>query len=123
MLAVVLIVLLLARTRGLAEGEVRALAFTTLVAGNLSLVLSNRSWTRGLWSILREPNAAMTAMFALAAAVLALTLTVPFLAHLFRFEELTGVDVAIAAAGAALSLGWCEVIKTLRGKASINCLP
>jgi Ca2+-transporting ATPase len=122
-LAVVFGVLLLARNRGLAEGEVRALAFTTLVAGNLSLVLSNRSWTRGLWAILREPNPAMTAMFGLAAAVLALTLTVPFLAHLFRFEGLTGFDVAIAVAAAAVCLGWCELIKALRGKASLTCLP
>ena len=34
-------------------------AFTTLVIANLSLILTNRSWSRGLGSILRTPNAAM----------------------------------------------------------------
>jgi len=115
-LAMVLSVLLLARSRGLAEGQVRAAAFTTLVAGNLALVLSNRSWTRGLWSILREPNKAMAAMFGVTAVVLGLTLSVPFLARLFRFEGLTGLDFAIAAVGAALCLAWCELVKSLRSK-------
>jgi len=113
-LGVVLTVLLLARARGLGEGEIRALAFTTLVAGNLALVLSNRSWTRGLWAILREPNRAMGAMFALAALVLGLTLTVPFLSRLFRFEGLTGQDLLAAGTAAALCLGWCELVKALR---------
>lgn len=117
-LAVVLGVLQFARTRGFVEGEIRALAFTTLVAGNLALVLSNRSWTRGLRAILREPNRVMGGMFGVTVLVLGLTLSVPFLTRLFRFEALTGPDYLTAGIGAVVCLGWCELVKALRARAT-----
>ena len=36
------------------EQEVRALAFTTLIAANIAVILSNRSWTRNIFQILIE---------------------------------------------------------------------
>ncbi|MBI3854887.1 MAG: cation-translocating P-type ATPase [Planctomycetes bacterium] len=117
-LAVVIAALVIGRARGLGEDASRALAFTTLVVGNLSLVLSNRSWSRGLLATLREPNRVMAILFAVALGVLALTLTVPYVSHLFRFGALSGVDLALAAAGGALCLGWCELLKALRSAGS-----
>jgi Ca2+-transporting ATPase len=115
-LVVVIGTLILSKARGLGEGESRALAFTTLVAGNLALVLSNRSWSRSLWATLREPNRVMAVMFAAALGVLASTLYLPFLSRLFRFEGLTALDAAMAAAGTVLCVLWCELLKAMRQK-------
>jgi hypothetical protein len=108
--------LILGRARGLAEGEIRALAFTMLVVGNFALVLSNRSWSRSLIASLRQPNPALWALLAAALGVLGLTLTVPFLSHLFRFEELSRLDFAVAGGGGAICLLWCEFLKALRSR-------
>jgi Ca2+-transporting ATPase len=117
-LATVLGSLFIARGRGLTEAEARALAFTTLVMGNLALILINRSWTRGLWATLREPNRAMVVIFAGALAGLALTIYVPAVSRLFRFGSLGWSDVAIAAAGSAVCLLWGELLKALRLRAA-----
>jgi Ca2+-transporting ATPase len=105
-----------ARVQGLAEGEGRALAFTMLVVGNLSLVLSNRSWSRGLISTLRQPNRTLGGFFAAALGILALTLYVPFFARLFRFEELGALDLAVVAGGGVFCLLWCELLKSFRAR-------
>jgi len=115
-LIAVLAVLMLSRARHASEGEVRAAAFTMLVAGNLSLVLSNRSWSRNLFLSLRQPNRVLGVLLALALGMLILTLTVPFLAHLFRFEELGVTDLALIGAGTVCCLLWCELWKALRAK-------
>ncbi len=108
--------MILAKKRGLGEGELRALAFTMLVVGNLALVLSNRSWSRHLIATLRQPNPALWALLAAAVAVLALTLSVPFLRRLFHFEELSGLYFAVVAGGGALCLLWCEFLKAWRSR-------
>jgi Ca2+-transporting ATPase len=115
-LVAVMVALVLARRRGIGEGEARALAFTMLVVGNLALVLSNRSWSRGLLSTLLQPNRVLAVLFAAALGVLALTLTVPFLARLFRFEPLSGRDLAIVAGGGLFCLLWCELLKAFRAR-------
>jgi len=115
-LLAVIAVLMLARARHAGEGEVRAVAFTMLVTGNLSLVLSNRSWSRNLITSLRQPNRVLGVLFALALGMLTLTLTVPFLAHLFRFEELGATDLGIIGAGSLSCLLWCELWRVLRAK-------
>jgi len=113
-LAVVLGVLFFAKARGIGESESRALAFATLVAGNLAMVLSNRSWSRGLWATIQEPNRAMAILFSAALGLLGLTLYVPFLARLFHFEALSAAEIALAAAGSLLALAWCELLKRVR---------
>jgi Ca2+-transporting ATPase len=113
-LAVVFATLLLSRSRGLPDGETRALAFATLVLGSLGLVLTNRSWSGTFVSALRRPNPILGVMAGSAFAVLAATLYVPFLARLFRFEPLGPTDLAMAISGAVVSLLWCESLKSFR---------
>jgi Ca2+-transporting ATPase len=115
-LGVVMAVLLFGRIRGYGEGGVRAMAFATLVAGNLALVLSNRSWSKGLFATLREPNRAMAILFGAAVGILGLTLSVPLLLRLFRFDGLSLRDLGVVLAGAASCLVWSELLKAVRWK-------
>ena len=72
-----------------AHGEpvARALAFTTMVLGNLGLILLNRAGTRSLLATLRLPNRPQIWVAAGAIGFLALALGVPSIRDLFSFAD------------------------------------
>jgi Ca2+-transporting ATPase len=98
----------------LPETAARAFAFTTLVMGNLALILSNRSRTGSLWASLRVPNRTLWVVAGVTLGFLALALYWPWLARLFYFAPLAGFDVLLALGLGALSVVWFEVIKYSR---------
>jgi P-type Ca2+ transporter type 2C len=89
----------------------RALAFTTLVVANLCLILTNRSWTRTIFSMFREPNRALWWVVGGAAAGMGLILYVPFLRSLFHFNALDAADVALCVGAGVVSILWFELLK------------
>ncbi|MBN1190229.1 MAG: cation-translocating P-type ATPase [Dehalococcoidales bacterium] len=103
----------IARYRGLGEDEARGLTYTTLVLANLGLILSNRSWTRTIFGTLFSKNAALWYVAGFALVFLALVLSVPPLRELFSFDTLSGLDIAICAGAALLSIAWFEVFKII----------
>ena len=115
LLAATLAVFGVALRSGSTEGEARALAFATLVAGDLALIASNRSWERSVLRNLRVPNTPARVIFCAAALVLAATLCVPFLRELFHFDAVRGVDLALALGASLASLAGFEVAKRLVG--------
>ena len=110
-LAVVLALFALMVGRGVPEGAGRAVAFAALIAGNLGLILTNRSWSRSILSSLRASNPALWLVVGGAAATLALVLAVPGLRALFRFAPVRPVDAAIGAAAGVASILWFELFK------------
>ena len=98
----------------LPENAARAFAFTTLVMGNLALILSNRSRTGSLWASLRVPNRTLWVVTGVTLGFLALALYWPWLARLFYFAPLAATDVLLALAMGALSVVWFEAIKYSR---------
>jgi Ca2+-transporting ATPase len=96
------------------ENSGRTLAFTTLIAGNVSLILVNRSWRRSVLATLLKRNVAAWAVVVGATLVLLLAFWVPFLHALFKFGPASADDLAIAAAAGVLSLAWFEVLKLFR---------
>jgi Ca2+-transporting ATPase len=99
---------------GATEARARALAFAALIAGNVALILVNRSWQRGFLASLTNKNTAAWAVIAGATATLTAALTVPFLRDLFRFEAVDPASIALAVAAGGGSLAWFEVLKLLR---------
>jgi len=89
----------------------RALAFATLIAGNVSLILVNRSWTDPVVGVLRRRNLASWAVVAGASLTLAVAFLVPFVGRLFRFGPVSLDDFALATAAGLASLAWFEVLK------------
>ncbi len=96
------------------EDSGRTLAFTTLIAGNVSLILVNRSWRRSVLATLARRNVASWAVVAGATLTLLLAFWVPFLHHLFRFGSASADDLALAAVAGFLSLAWFEVLKLFK---------
>ncbi|MFZ1683640.1 MAG: cation-translocating P-type ATPase [Candidatus Zixiibacteriota bacterium] len=113
-LVVVLLVYLLARGLGRVEDEVRALTVVTLIFSNLALILTNRSWTRTIWGMLKSPNAAVLWVLGGTITFVFLILYVPFLRSLFRFSILHPADLLVCLVAAAVSIIWFEVLKFLK---------
>ncbi len=98
---------------GRGEGEARAMFFTTLIIANLALILTNRSWSRTVFSTFRRPNAALWWVLAGAAVFLALVLSLPFLREIFKFGRLGSIDIFICFAAGAISISWFELLKII----------
>jgi Ca2+-transporting ATPase len=101
-------------TSWLTEPAARAFAFTTLVMGNVALILSNRSRTASMWASLRVPNRTLWVVAGLALGLLALAMYLPWLAQLFFFEPLAPGDLLLALALGLLSVFWFEAVKLSR---------
>ena len=110
-LALVAIIYAVVITSGFGEGEARALAFTTLVIGNLGLIFSNRSHSRSIIQTLRIPNKALWLVTASALGFLALVFSVPFLRNLFGFAAIDLADLALCAGVGLISILIAESVK------------
>lgn len=106
LLAIVLIVFALSIHEGHSEGEVRAIAFSTLIVGNIFLILTDLSHTRSFISVFSERSKVALAILGIAVGLLLAALTIPALNFIFNFEY-PGVAhflPALAAAGIMLLL-------------------
>jgi Ca2+-transporting ATPase len=110
-LLIVLAIFGLAMYRGQGEADARTLTFTALILANLSLIYTNRSWTRGVSPLLRSRNAAMWRVAGAALILLAVVLSVPVLRGLFHFTILHPVDVVLCFAAGLVSVAWLEALK------------
>jgi Ca2+-transporting ATPase len=71
---------------GHSDAEVRAIAFSTLIVGNVFLILSSLSTTRSFFSVMREKNWVVL-LFPLSALImLAIVLGLGFLSELFNMQ-------------------------------------
>ncbi|BBE19029.1 cation transport ATPase [Aquipluma nitroreducens] len=98
------------------EQEVRALAFTTLIAANIAVILSNRSWTRNIFQILTTSNKTVKYVVGGAAFFLVLVLNVPFLLNLFQFEKISLAESLICVVLGFTSIVWFEMYKVLTNR-------
>ncbi len=96
------------------ENSNRALIFSALVVANVCLILTNRSWTRTIPSMLKEPNPALWWVAGGALATLALVLNVPVLSNQFHFQSLSMMDCLLSLGAGILGILWFEILKMLR---------
>jgi P-type Ca2+ transporter type 2C len=100
-------------TQHLVEPQARALTFTTLVLGNLTLIFSNRAGSGGLLASLRVPNRMLWGVSGLTLGLLALALYLPPLAAVLHMAPLPAGLLALALVGAYASLLWFELLKSV----------
>jgi Ca2+-transporting ATPase len=103
--------------RGQGADEARALTFTTLVIGNLWLILANRSWSSTLATSLRTPNPALWWVIGGALGFLAFVLYAPGLRDVFGFTTLHANDVLLALVAGATGIVWFELFKWAKARA------
>jgi len=101
--------------RGHDEIEARALTFTTLVIANLCLILTNRSWSRTIWSTFHTPNPSLWWVIGGALFALLLVLFLPGLRAIFHFSLLHADDLLICLLAGIFSILWFEVLKMVHG--------
>ncbi len=98
------------------EDSRRSFVFATLVAANLALILTNRSWVRTMAAMFREPNAALWWVVGGAGVMLGLVLNVPALRSLLHLNALRPLDLGLCVLAGVASVGWFELYKLLRRK-------
>ncbi len=96
---------------GLPEADVRALVFSAVVITNFGLIFVNRSFASSVSEALGRRNVALWIVMAATASLLAITIYVPAVRHLFRFGVLHVDDLAVAMASGAATLLILELSK------------
>ena len=86
LLAMVLTVYFFSMQEGHTEGEIRAIAFTSLIIGNIFLILTTLSKTRNAIDVLFEDNISLKIILFIASTMMFLLVSVPYLRELFSFE-------------------------------------
>jgi Ca2+-transporting ATPase len=109
-----LAVLAYALHSGASDEAARTLTFTTMVIGNLGLILVNRSWQHTIFTILRSRNRALWWVTGGAVGFLILALTLPFLREVFHFSAISPVQFALCVIAGLGSVLWFEVFKAWR---------
>lgn len=110
-LVVCLGVFIIGQNIGLDAQSSRTMTFITLIIANISLILTNASWSRSLISTLGSKNQAMWWVVGGAFLFLGLVLYVPFLRDLFRFKHLPPATLITCIGAGLASVVWFEIPK------------
>lgn len=86
LLMMVLVVYFLSIHEGHTQGEVRAIAFSSLIIGNVFLTLTYLSKTRSFLAVFAERNWAAIGILLLSVTIMLVIISVPGLQSLFNFE-------------------------------------
>ena len=103
-----------AQAWSISEDTLRSMMFTLLVLSSLALIYSNRTWRFGVLSRDTHSNQYFRWITLLTLGMLGIAITVPFIAHLFKFQPLTPMQIVICIVLGLCSLIWLEGLKWLR---------
>jgi Ca2+-transporting ATPase len=102
---------LFALKQGMAENEIRALTFFSLVLTIVGLIFVNRSFSASLRTALIRPNRSLMIVVVAVASMLGGTLLWPSATNLFRFGPLHLDDLAVTVAAGFAVLACLELLK------------
>jgi Ca2+-transporting ATPase len=91
--------------------EVRAMTFTTLIVANVMTILTNRSWSESIFTILRTPNPTVKWVVGSTFLFIMLILEMPFLQRLFQFMPLGLWEILVATFVGISTVIWFEGYK------------
>jgi Ca2+-transporting ATPase len=113
LLLATLLVLGYALHQGATEEAARTLSFITLVIGNLSLILVNRSWRHSVFNTFSTRNPALWWVIGGAFTFLLLALALPILREIFHFSPISAEQFMFCVLVGLASVIWFELYKTL----------
>jgi Ca2+-transporting ATPase len=99
---------------GYTEGQIRAMSFITLIVANISVIMSNRSWTRNIFEVLTVRNKAAGWIVSGASLFMILIMNIPFCLTLFQLEKIGIRETMICIIAGILTITWFEVYKSVR---------
>ncbi|HEX7645473.1 MAG TPA: cation-translocating P-type ATPase [Burkholderiaceae bacterium] len=111
LLAGVAVVFFLGLRSGLAAEQARALAFITLVAGDLGLIVTSRSAKESVVRLIWKKNAAQWWIIAGTVLALAGIMRVDLLQSVFHFAPVGAGNLSLAAVVAVAVIAWFELVK------------
>ena len=115
LLAMVLVVYAGSMWSGLADDVVRSMTFVTLVAGNVALILANRSrHVSAVRALFTRRNPALLIVIAVAAGMVLLLIGVPPIREALALGALTLTQWAVALGAGLASVAWFEAYRWLR---------
>jgi Ca2+-transporting ATPase len=110
-LLITLLVSYIGNMNGYSEKAVRTLTFTTLIAANIAIIISNRSWSANFFKIIFTPNKMVKWVVGGAILFMILILNIPFLLDLFQFEKVGLPQIIICLFAGLSSITWFELYK------------
>jgi Ca2+-transporting ATPase len=113
-LAAVLIVYFFLISRGHSADDTRTITFATMMAGNLGLVLTNRSWSRGIFSMNNQRNNTLFYLLGGGAVIILFVFYMPAIRDVFHFTQMHWDDLLLSSAAGLFSVAWFEVYKRIR---------
>lgn len=113
LLLMVVVVYYLNIKEGHSDHEVRAIAFSALIIGNVFLILSTLSKTRSVFSVITMRNPAVIIIICAALVMLCATVYIPILQKIFSFNYPGFQHFIFSLIGASLMLFILEIIKNL----------
>lgn len=120
---VVLIVYIVSIQENHTAGEIRAITFSSLIIGNIFLIITTLSNTRNFVSILKEKNIALLVIIGLALTTLISIILVPTFNNVFSFEFPGYQHFYISVLSASAMLFVLELVKFFLSKNSIKNNP
>ena len=114
LLAMVIVVYFISIYEGHSPGEIRAIAFSALIIGNVFLILTSLSKTRSFIAVLKEKNWAVIVIISIALVMLVLTISLPILRNVFSFDFPGYKHFIISFLGAMGVLVVLELIKLVK---------
>lgn len=102
------------------DGEVRAIAFSALILGNIFLILTTLSKSRNAFAVILEKNKTLLIILTSASSLLVLIITIPYLRKIFSFENPGIKHFIISILGSISVLIILEIIKFIRFRKSLR---
>lgn len=122
LLAMVVAVYFLAISENHTDGEIRAIAFSSLIIGNIFLILTTLSKTRNFITVLLEKNIALLVIIIAASGLMVLLISAPYLRSIFSFDYPGLSHFSISIIGAVIVLLILEIIKYSKMKFKMKLL-
>ena len=98
------------------ESSTRTVVFLTLIASNIFLTLTNRSFFYSIFTTIRYQNNLVFVIIGLTVAMTSLLLFVPIFMHFFLFDKVTVSQIGMSILVGFVSVMWIEIIKLYKRK-------
>lgn len=100
--------------------EVRAMTFITLIASNIAVIFTNRSWTANIFRIIISPNKAVLWVTGGAVFFLGMILNIPFFLGLFQFRKPALINIFICTLAGLTTIIWFEIYKAVKRRNHVS---